>query len=156
MADKKKKPAKLEIVNNRAKYEYFFTATFEAGIILQGTEIQSIRLGHVNLRDAYCIFKKGELYIRSMYIKEYEFGTYANHEPRRMRKLLLRRSELKKLERRVKERGFTIVPYKLYLSERGLAKIEIALSQGKKSHDKRQSIKERDAKRDLARMKKQY
>ena len=156
MAEKKKKPAKLEIVNKRAEYEYFFTATFEAGIILQGTEIKSIRLGHVNLRDAYCIFKKGELYIRSMYIKEYEFGTYANHEPRRIRKLLLRRSELKKLERRVKERGFTIVPYKLYLSERGLAKVEIALSQGKKSHDKRQTIKERDAKRDLARMKKQY
>ena len=154
MADKKSKTP--EVVNKRAKHEYFITAVFEAGIVLQGTEIKSIRNGHVNLRDAYCVFKKGELYVRSLYIKEYEFGTYDNHDPRRVRKLLLKRSELRKLERRVKERGFTIVPYRLYLSDRGLAKLEVALSQGKKSHDKRQSIKERDAKRDLARMKKAY
>ena len=144
----------MEIVNKRAKHEYFITAVFEAGIVLQGTEIKSIRNGHVNLRDAYCVFKKGELFVRSIYIKEYEFGTYDNHDPRRVRKLLLKRAELRKLERRVKERGFTIVPYRLFLSERGLAKLEVALCQGKKSHDKRQSIKERDAKRDLARMKK--
>ncbi len=152
MAEKKKK--ELEIVNRRAAHEYFLTECFEAGIQLQGTEIKSIRQGHVNLRDAYCLFKKGELYVHSMYIKEYEFGTYDNHEPRRRRKLLMKKQELKKLEKKVKERGFTIVPYRLYLSERGLAKLEICLSQGKKSHDKRQSIKEKDIKRDLDRMKK--
>ena len=150
----KKKPAKLEFINKRAAFEYFFDSTYEAGIVLTGTEIKSIRLGHINLRDSYCLFKKGELYVYSLYIKEYEFGTHTNHEPRRVRKLLLRKTELKKLEKRVKERGYTIVPYRLYLSERGFCKLEIALSTGKKSHDKRQSIKEKDAKRDIDRMKK--
>jgi SsrA-binding protein len=147
-----KKP--IEVLNRRAKHEYTFLDTVEAGIILQGTEIKSIRLNQVNLRDAYCLFKKGELYLKSMYIKEYEHGNISNHEPRRTRKLLLKRSELRKLEKRVKERGFTIVPYRLYLNERGIAKIEIALAQGKKSFDKRESIKQKDQKRDLARVKK--
>ena len=120
MAEKKAKS--LEVVNKRAKHEYFVTAVFEAGIILQGTEIKSIRAGHVNLRDSYCTFKKGELYVQSMYIKEYDFGTYANHEPRRTRKLLLKKSELKKLERRVKERGFTIVPYRFIYQRPGVGK----------------------------------
>ena len=153
MAEKKKNKT-LEFFNRRAKHEYFFVSTFEAGIVLQGTEIKSIRAGFVDLRDAFCFFRKGELFVKSLYIKEYEFGTYDNHEPRRLRKLLMKRGELKKLEKRVKEKGFTIVPYRLYLSDRGIAKIEIALTSGKKSHDKRNSIKERDAKRDLARMKK--
>ena len=154
MAEKKKKKQEIEIINRKASHEYQFISTHEAGIVLQGTEIKSIRQNNVNLRDAYCVFKKGELYVKSLYIKEYKFGNYFNHEPRRDRKLLLRRSELRKLERRVKERGFTIVPYRLYLSERGFAKLEIALAQGKKSYDKRQSIKEKDQKRDMARMKK--
>lgn len=149
-----KKSNKLEIVNRKAKYEYHFIATYEAGVVLTGTEIKSIRAGFVNLNDAYCTFKKGELFIQSMYIKEYKYATYYNHEARRTRKLLLKRVELKKLEKRVKERGFTIVPYRLFISERGFAKIEIALAQGKKSFDKRNSIKEKDQKRDLARMKK--
>lgn len=153
MAEKKKKQ-EIEIINRRAKHEYQFITTLEAGIVLQGTEIKSIRQNNVNLRDSYCVFKKGELYVKSLFIGEYKFGNYFNHEPRRDRKLLLRRTELRKLERRVKERGFTIVPYRLYLSERGFAKLEIALSQGKKSYDKRQSIKEKDQKRDMARMKK--
>ncbi len=152
MAEKKKKT--VEIVNRRAQFEYHFLDVFEAGIVLQGTEIKSIRAGNANLSDAYCVFQHGELYVRSMFIAEYEYGTYANHETRRMRKLLLRRPELRKLERRVKERGLTIVPYKLYLSERGMAKLEIALAQGKKTHDKRESIKEKDNKRDLERVKK--
>lgn len=147
-----KKP--IEIVNKRAKHEYNFLDVVEAGIVLQGTEIKSIRQSKVSLRDAYCFFKKGELYVKSMFIKEYEHGNIFNHEARRTRKLLLKRSELRKLERRVKERGFTIVPYRLYLNERGIAKLEIALAQGKKTYDKRDSIKQKDQKRDLARMKK--
>lgn len=151
---KKKKSKELEFVNRKATYEYHFIDTYEAGIVLQGTEIKSIRGGLVNLKDAYCLFRKGELYVKSLFIGEYKFGTYFNHETRRDRKLLLRRSELKKLERKVKERGFTIVPYRLYLSERGFAKLEIALAQGKQGHDKRNSIKERDNKRDMQRLKK--
>lgn len=154
MAEKKKKKKELEFLNRKAKFEYHFIDTYEAGMVLQGTEIKSIRGGFVNLKDAYCLFRKGELYIKSLYIGEYKFGTYANHEPRRDRKLLLRRQELKKLEKKVKERGFTIVPYRLYVSERGFAKIEIALAQGKQGYDKRNTIKERDNKRDLQRLKK--
>lgn len=144
----------IEIVNRRAEHEYHFIELVEAGIMLQGTEIKSIRAGNVNLRDAYCFFKKEELYVKSLFIAEYENGTYANHEPRRTRKLLLRRQELRKLERRVKEKGFTIVPYRLYVNDRGLAKLEVALSQGKKTYDKRESIKQKDLKRDMERMKK--
>lgn len=151
---KEKAKASLEIVNRKAEFQYEFVETFQAGVVLQGTEIKSIRSGHVNLNDAYCLFKKGELYVKSLYIKEYKFGTYDNHEPRRDRKLLLKRQELKKLQRKVKERGFTIVPFRLFMSERGFAKIEIALAKGKRTYDKRQSIKEKDQKRDLARMKK--
>lgn len=145
-----------ETVNKKARYEYQFIDTYEAGIQLLGTEIKSIRAGHVNLSDAYCLFKDGELTVRSLYIKEYAFGSHENHEARRTRKLLLRKRELEKLEKKVKERGFTIVPYRLYINERGFAKLEIALAQGKKSYDKRDSIKQKDQKRDLDRMKKQY
>ena len=150
------KPKNLEIVNRRAKYEFHFINEYEAGIMLTGTEIKSIRLGHCNLSDAYCYFDKGELWIKSMYVKEYKFGTYSNHEPRRNRKLLLKKSELRKLEKKVKERGFSIIPYRLYLSERNLVKLEIALGQGKRAFDKRNAIKERENKRDLARIKKMY
>ena len=145
-----------EVVNKKARYEYQFLDTYEAGIQLKGTEIKSIRNGHTNLNDAYCLFANGELTIRSLYIKEYEYGNQENHEPRRTRKLLLKKQELKKLDKRVKERGFTIVPYRLYITERGFAKVEIALAQGKKSYDKRDSIKQKDQKRDLDRLKKQY
>ncbi len=145
-----------ETVNKKARYEYQFIDNYEAGIQLLGTEIKSIRAGHVNLNDAYCLFKDGELTIRSLYIKEYAFGSHENHEARRTRKLLLKKKELQKLEKKVKERGFTIVPYRLYINERGFAKLEIALAQGKKAYDKRDSIKQKDQKRDLDRMKKQY
>ncbi len=148
------KKKQVEIINRRAEHEYRFLDTYEAGIVLQGTEIKSIRQNLVNLRDAYCFFKKGELYVKSMFIKEYEYGNIFNHDPRRTRKLLLKRGELRKLEKRVKERGFTIVPYRLYLNERGIAKLEIALAAGKKTYDKRESIKQKDQKRDLARIKK--
>ena len=144
----------IEIVNKKAAYEYHFIDVFEAGIVLVGSEIKSIRKGHVNLRDAYCYFIKDELFVKSLYIKEYEHANQFNHEPRRERKLLLKRNELKKLNKKTKERGFTIVPYRLYINEKGLAKLEIALAQGKKAYDKRDSIKQKDNKRDLDRMKK--
>jgi SsrA-binding protein len=154
MAKTKQKEYSIEIKNKRASFEYQFIELFEAGIALQGTEIKSIRQGKANLSDAYCYFRKGELYVRSMYIAEYDHGTYANHEARRPRKLLLKRQELKKLEKRAKERGLTIVPTRLYINERGLAKLEVALAKGKKVYDKRESIKRKDLKRELDRLKK--
>lgn len=143
-----------EIVNRKAKFEYHFLQKYEAGITLVGTEVKSIKAGNANLRDAYCIFQHGELYIKSLYVAEYKHGNRNNHETRRDRKLLLKRAELKKLERRVNEKGLTLVPYKIYLSERGLIKVEISLAQGKKSYDKRKTIQERDQKRELDRLRK--
>lgn len=147
---------KLDIVNKRAKFEYEFLYTLEAGIMLQGTEIKSIRMGHINLNDSYCIIYEGQLYLDKLHISEYANGTYNNHEPRRRRKLLVKANELKKLHAKVKERGFTIIPYRVYINERGFAKVEIALARGKKSYDKRESLKEKDVKRDLERGGKDY
>lgn len=149
-----KKKAAPEILNRRASFEYHFVTRYEAGIALMGTEIKAYRAGQVNLGDAYCLFEKGELYVHNLYIAEYENGTYSNHVPRRLRKLLLRRGELRKLERKATEKGFTIVPYRMYLNERGFVKLEIALAQGKKEYDKRDSIREKDNKRELDRLKK--
>ena len=143
-----------EIINRKAKFEYHFHSMYEAGIMLQGSEVKSVRSGHVSLSDAYCIFQGKELYIKSLYIREYDNAGYANHESRRDRKLLLKKQELKKLLRRVKEKGFSIIPYRVYFSERNFVKVEIALAQGKKSYDKRESIKEKDNKRNLDRLKK--
>ncbi len=152
MGEKKKN--NVEIINRRAKHEFQFVDILEAGIILVGTEMKSIRKGEVNLRDAYCVFKDGDLYLHSMFIGEYKFGNQFNHEERRTRKLLLKRRELKKFEKKVKEKGLTIIPYRLYISDRGFAKVEIALAQGKKTFDKRHSIKQKDLKRDMDRAKK--
>lgn len=147
-----KKPAKeIEYVNRKAKFEYHFLESFEAGIKLLGTEIKSIRGGLVNLRDAYCVYENDELWCRSLYIGEYKQGNVHNHEARRPRKLLLKRRELRKWQKKTKEKGFTIVPYRLYLNERGIAKLEIKLVQGKKNYDKRESIKNRENKRALDR-----
>jgi len=154
MAKTSSKSSKVEITNRRAAFEYHFEQQYEAGIALTGTEIKSIRAGNTNINDAYCIFENGEMWVRNMYIAEYEYGTSNNHEPRRNRKLLLRKAELKKLDRRVREKGFTIIPYKLFLSERGFVKMIIQLASGKKSFDKRETIKARDDKRDLDRIKK--
>lgn len=143
-----------EIVNRKAKFEYHLTSGFEAGIMLVGTEVKSLRNGEANLNDAYCLFKNGELYIRNMFIAEYDHGNQNNHETRRERKLLLKKSELSKLEKRVSEKGFTVVPYRIFFSERGFAKIEIFLAQGKKAYDKRDSIKQKDIQRDLDRLNK--
>lgn len=143
-----------EIVNRKAKFEYSFIQSYEAGLVLTGTEVKALRQGLANLNDAYCLFDKGNLVVKSMFISEYDHGTIYNHDARRDRRLLLRKAELKKLERRVTEKGMTIVPYRLYFSDRGFAKLEVMLSQGKKEFDKRESIKERDSKRDLDRLKK--
>lgn len=145
-----------QIVNRKAKFEYQFVRTYEAGIMLKGTEVKSIRKGETNMNDAYCLFVNGELIIKSLYIAEYDHGNINNHETRRDRKLLLKKAELKKIEAKAKEKGFAIVPYRIFLSERNLIKIEIATAQGKKSYDKSHSIKEKDAARDLERMKKNH
>lgn len=146
----------VNIKNKKAKYEYFFDAVFEAGIMLTGTEVKSIRLGRASMTEAYCRFKGNELYLHGMHISEYTEGTHNNHEPVRVRKLLLHKRELKKLLRRVTEKGATIVPYRLYISERGIIKVEVALATGKKSFDKRNVMKERDSKRQMDRIKKEY
>ena len=147
---------RIEIRNKKASYLFEFLEKFIAGIQLTGTEIKSIRQGKANLTDAYCFFRDHELYVKNMHIAEYEYGTYTNHDPVRERKLLLKRSELKRLEKKVNERGLTIVVIRLFINERGLAKVEIALARGKKEYDRREDIKQRDAKRDIDRMKKKY
>jgi len=153
---KEKGNRKVEIINRKASFEYKFLDEYEAGIMLTGTEIKSIREGNANLKEAFCAFKGDELYVRNMFVAEYKYGTIHTHETKRTRKLLLKKQELKKLQKKVKEKGFTIVPYKMFISERGFAKVVIMLAQGKKYFDKRQSIKERDNKRDLDRIKKMH
>ncbi len=145
-----------QIVNRKAKFEYNFLQGFEAGIMLLGTEVKSLRKGEANLTDAYCHFIGNELFIKSLYISEYDHGNMNNHEARRDRKLLLRKSELHKLLKRKTEKGLTIVPYKIFFSDRGFAKVEIFLAQGKKTYDKRDTIKNRDLDRDLDRVKKNH
>lgn len=142
---------KIEIINRKAAHLYFFKEKIEVGISLLGTEVKSIRAGHVNLNDAYCYFKKGELYVQSLYIKEYDHGNIFNHEARRLRKLLLKKRELRKLEKKVKEKGVTLIPHKLYMSDRGFVKLEIVVATGKRSADKRNTIKEKDMKREMDR-----
>jgi SsrA-binding protein len=152
--NKEHKPKKIEVVNRKAEYEYHFLSKFEAGMILTGTEIKSIREGgNVNMSDAFCMMRSGELWVKNLFIAEYSHGSYNNHETRRLRKLLLKKQELDKIQKKIKEKGFTVIPYRLYVNERGLAKIEVNLAQGKKSYDKRASIKEKDQKRELERIK---
>jgi SsrA-binding protein len=141
----------ININNRKAYFEFEILEKYTAGIILTGTEIKSVRNGRVNLSDSFCFFKDGELYIRNMHISAYEMGTHFNHEPKRERKLLLQKRELRKLNTKLKEKGLTIVPLNMFLSQTGFAKLEIGLAKGKKIHDKRDSIKERDQKRDLMR-----
>jgi len=141
----------LEISNRKAYFEYFFEATYVAGIVLGGTEIKSLRTGKASFNDSYCVFYKGELFIKSLHISEYTFGTYTNHEPMQERKLLLNKNELKKLEAKTKEKGYSIIPLKIFINDKGLAKVEIGLGKGKKTYDKRETIKERDSERDVKR-----
>ena len=142
----------IDIKNKRASFEYFFVQTYTAGLVLCGTEIKSIREGKANLTDAYCMFDRGELWVHNMHISEYRFGSYYNHQVKRTRKLLLKKTELRKLENKSKEKGFTIIPTLLYIDQRGFAKLEISLCKGKHSYDKRESIKQRDTKRELDRV----
>ncbi len=141
----------VNIRNKRAGFEYEFIEKFTAGIVLQGTEIKSIRQAKVSFQDSYCIFLNNELYVRELHISTYEKGTHYNHIPKRDRKLLLSKKELRRLSSKSEEKGLAIVPVRVFLSARGYAKLEIALARGKKIHDKRESIKDRDLKRDLER-----
>lgn len=141
----------ISIKNKKAYYQYFLAEEFTAGIQLTGTEIKSVREGKVSFVDAYCSFFEGELFVRGMHISEYRLGTHYNHDPKRDRKLLLTRRELKKLEGKSREKGFTIIPVLLFIDEKGLAKLNIALAKGKHSYDKRETIKQRDIERDLDR-----
>ena len=138
----------INIKNKRAYYEYHILEKYVAGIQLLGTEIKSLRAGKASIAEAYCYIKKHELFIKSMHIAEYDPASYNNHEPLRERKLLLNRIELKKIEKKLKNQGLTVIPLKVFINDRGKAKVEIALVQGKKLHDKRHSIKEKDLKRD--------
>ncbi len=148
------KPRFTVIDNRRARYEYEFVDTYEAGIMLQGTEVKALRAGEANLADAYCYFKKDELWIKNLFIKEYKHGTDNNHEATRVRKLLLKARELKKLDKKIREKGLTIIPTKIYMNERGIVKCGIALARGKNTYDKRDSLKSKDNKRELDRVKK--
>lgn len=146
-----KAKSSVEIKNKKASFEYEFIERFTAGIVLCGTEIKSVRAGKASLVDCYCYFVNGELYVRNMNISEYWWGTVNRHEPRRDRKLLLTKRELRKLERAIKEKGLTIVPTKLFIADNGYAKLIIALAKGKREFDKRQSIREKDMRRESER-----
>ena len=141
----------MTIRNKKASFEYSFLSTYKAGIMLTGTEVKSIREGKATLNDSYCIFMNEELWIKNMHISEYKQGSYNNHEPKRLRKLLLNKSELLKIQSKLKDKGTTIIPVQLFLNERGIAKIEIALARGKKMFDKREDIKKRDVEREMSR-----
>lgn len=144
-------PNRIKIKNKKASFQYHLSDKVIAGIKLQGTEIKSIREGKASLAESYCSFVKDELYVFGMHISEYKFGTYNNHEPKRKRKLLLTKRELKKISAKITEKGFTVIPILLFVNEKGLAKLEIALAKGKHFYDKRDSIKNKDIKRDMER-----
>jgi SsrA-binding protein len=145
---------KISIKNKKAYFQYEILETYTAGIVLTGTEIKSIRQSKASMVDAYCKFINGELWLTGMHIAEYTFGTYNNHEPKRERKLLLNRTELRKLFRSSQEKGLTIVALKLFVTSRGLAKVDIGLARGKKMHDKREDLKKKDSKREMERLRK--
>jgi len=143
---------RIEIKNKKASFDYEYVETFVAGIVLTGTEIKSIRLGKASLVDTYCVVIKNEIWVKNMNISEYSYGSYNNHVARRERKLLLNRKEINKINNLSNNTGFTIVPTKMFLNEKGLVKVVIAVAKGKKSYDKRQSLKEKDDKREMDRM----
>ena len=147
---------KVEIRNKRAAFEYNLLESFVAGIMLKGTEIKSIREGSGSISEAYCFIKDGELFVKNMNIPEYSHGNLMNHDILRLRKLLLNKRELKKIDTKTREKGVAVVPVRLFISDRGFAKLEIALGRGKKSFDKRETIKQKDSKRELDRVMKKY
>lgn len=149
MPDQKQKSTPT-IQNRKARHEFNIEETFEAGIVLKGTEVKSLREGKASLQESFAYLKDGEVWLRDMYIKPYKYGSYANHDERRQRKLLLKRREIREIEKYINQKGYTLVPLKLYFKE-GYAKILVGLARGKKKYDKREDIKERDTRRELDR-----
>lgn len=147
---------KINVQNKKAGFEFEILEKFEAGILLTGSEIKAIREGGGSISEAYCVIRDGEVYVKNMNIPEYSHGAYANHEPMRQRKLLLKKKELAKIEAKIKERGFSLVPVRLFIGTRGYAKLEIGLGRGKKKFDKRESLKAKDTKREIDRVMKKY
>jgi SsrA-binding protein len=141
----------VNIRNKQASFEYHFIETFIAGMVLTGTEIKSVRMGKVQMQGAYCFIDDEELFLQNVHIAPYEVGTHYNHEPLRIRKLLLKKKEIRKLAKGLEEKGLTIVPVRLFINDRGLAKLELALAKGKKLYDKREDIKAKDIQRDIDR-----
>jgi SsrA-binding protein len=141
----------MEIRNRSAFHEYFIEDKYDAGMVLTGTEVKALRSGKASFNDSFCTIDREEVWLRNLHISEYEYGNYANHPPMRERKLLLRKREIKKLVNKLKDKGYTLIPLKIWFNEKGFAKIQIGLAKGKKLHDKRASIKEREAKRELKR-----
>lgn len=140
-----------ELRNRQAYHDYFIDVKYEAGMILLGTEVKSLRAGRASFNDSYCLVHKGEIWLKSLHIAEYSHGTVNNHDPLRDRKLLLEKREIRKIEAKLKEKGYTLIPLRIYFSEKNLAKIEIGLARGKKMHDKRESIRQKDAEREMKR-----
>ena len=153
---KNSKSQSVSISNRKARFEYEILEVYTAGLQLQGTEIKSLRSGNANLAEAFCYVKEAEVWVTGMYIAEYSYGSYLNHEPKRLRKLLLNKKEIKSIDSALQDVGITIVPLKLFINAKGWAKIEIALARGKKLHDKRQDLKQKDDKRQMDRALKDY
>lgn len=151
-----RKKSPIQIKNKKAAFEYFFVDTFTAGIVLTGTEIKSIRMGKASLVDCYCFIHRGEMWVKGMNISPYFYGSYNNHESKRDRKLLLTRREIRKLEKATKAPGFTIIPTLVFIDDNGRAKMDIALCRGKKEYDKRQTMKEKEDRREMDRAMKHY
>ena len=145
--------SKVSIKNRKASFEYEFIQKYTAGIILVGTEIKSIRANKASISDAYCVIIDSEVIIKNLHISEYKYASFINHEPKRERKLLLNKQEINKIKNRVQEKGFALVPTRLFINDKGIAKLEIAVAKGKKIYDKRESIKEKDIKRNIEREK---
>ena len=140
-----------DLKNRSAFHDYFIDDKYDAGMVLTGTEVKSLRGGRASFNDSYCFFNKGELWIKSLHIAEYSHGTVNNHDPVRERKLLLKRRELRKLEAKIKEKGYSIIPLRIFFNEKGFVKMEIGLGKGKKQYDKRETIKQRDTDREMKR-----
>ena len=138
-----------EIRNRQAYYDYFIEDKYDAGMVLTGTEVKSLRAGRASFNDSYCYFHRGEMWVKSLHIAEYSHGTSSNHDPLRERKLLLNKKELRKIESKIKEKGITVVPLRIFFSEKGIAKMELGLGKGKKIFDKRDTIKQRDNEREM-------
>lgn len=146
----------LRIKNKKAEHEYFFVATYEAGIVLTGTEIKSIRAGKINFKDSYARIENRECWLLNLHISPYEKGTYANHAPERKRKLLLHKQEIKKLQGKLDEQGLTLVPSEIYINEQGLCKVKLALAKGKHTYDKKETLQKKDLQREEERQRKEY